>query len=490
MNSQDDIWKLEELRGWCEEDWVRCARVWREDVYEFARFFFPHVLSCEVPGFHREVYGILPKVNYLAVEAFRGGAKSTIGLIIYPLWRALWGKVGDISLISRSESFILNEVSRKIRMELEMNQRIRLFFGDMKTDKWSESYFTLANGISIEGKGIDGQLRGGRRGLIVLDDLEDNESVRSEEQRDKLKKRISKEILPKLLPQGQLLYFGTPIHTLCYLHQLIKTPDNGWEKRVFDAYRDGTEEKGHEAWPEMLDHDELQKRKEIMGSTYFSAEYRCNPLMDESMPIKEEHIRYWTDLPTQYSCVITVDPAYSEDVSADYKVATLVAIDQHSNRYLLSYIRTHDSLNDFMNAVLNLWMQYKPFITALGIPNSGTEKSFFSGFMKFCEEKKVYPPVAELKNSFTQAQTRLSIRNKTARITAALQPLFEQGKYYIRSEHLEARDELLTVGMSRWDDITDCMAYAEQLLQPVFFDVTGDEHTDYSQAPMMANYGT
>jgi hypothetical protein len=59
-------------------------------------------------------------------------------------------------------------------------------------------------------------------------------------------------------------------------------------------------------------------------------------------------------------------------------------------------------------------------------------------------------------------------------VVAALQPLFEQGKYYIHGNHIEARDELLTIGSSRWDDLVDAMAYAEQILQPVYYN-TGKE---------------
>jgi hypothetical protein len=348
---------------------------------------------------------------------------------------------------------------------------LRAFFGDLTTEKWSETYFVLKNGIAFEGLGIGGQLRGGRRGLIVLDDLENEETASSEEQRDKLKRRIGKEIAPKLLPNGELVYVGTPVHQLCYIHQVYQTPNNGWEKLMFPAYKDGRQEKGNEVWGIMYSHDFLQGEKSKWGTNYFSSEYLCNPIVDENCPIKPEQVRTWTELPHQYSCVIAVDPAYSEDTSADYKVASLVAIDQAQNRYLLNYIRTHEALGDFQDSIINLFLQNKAYCTGVGIPNSGVEKSFFDSFMKKCEERKVYPPIIELKNSFTRAGTTISVRNKRDRVVAALQPLFQNGKYYIRPEHLEAREELLLIGQSKNDDIVDTMAYAEQILQPVYYDV-------------------
>ena len=112
----------------------------------------------------------------------------------------------------------------------------------------------------------------------------------------------------------------------------------------------------------------------------------------------------------------------------------------------------------------------------MGVPNAGVEKSFFDSFLKKCEERKLLNiPIVELKNTFTNASTNISARNKKARVVTALQPLFEQGKYYIHGNHIEARDELLTIGSSRWDDVVDSMAYAEQILQPVYYEAGVDE---------------
>jgi hypothetical protein len=460
-----------------QEELLPYHKIWMNDIQAFAEEFFPHLLTKPSALFHSEIYKFLSAGHRnLILEVFRGGAKSTICLIIKPIHFALYKQTGDITLISKSESFVLNEINRKIKYEFENNEKLRTIFGDQTTEKWSETYFVLKNGIAFEGLGIGGQLRGGRRGLIVLDDLEDEESAISEDQRDKLKRRIGKEIAPKLLPEGEMVYVGTPVHQLCYIHQVYQTPNNGWTKLHFPAYKDGRQEDGFEQWKEMYSHTFLQGEKTKWGSNYFSSEYLCNPIVDENCPIKEGQIRYWEKLPQQYSCVIAVDPAYSEDATADYKVATIVAIDQAQNRYLLTYLRTHDTLGEFQDGIINLFLQHKNYCTGVGVPNSGVEKSFFDSFMKKCEERKVYPPVIELKNSFTRGGTSTNVRNKQARVTAALQPLFQSGKYYIRPEHLEAREELLTIGQSRHDDIVDCLAYAENILQPVFYNMVEAEN--------------
>ena len=441
------------------------------NIQAFAEFFFPHLVNIKSAPFQEEIYKDLSRSHgFSAYEVFRGGGKSTIGLIIKPIHFALFKPIGDISLISKSEQFVLNEITRKIKMEFMENKTLIACFGDLVTEKWAESYFVLKNGIAFEGCGIGGQLRGGRRGLVVLDDLEDEETALSEEQRDKLKRRVNKELIPKLLPNAEMVYFGTPIHQLCYLHQIIQTPHNGWHKRVYPAYKNDQQVDGNEQWAGMFPHKRLSQIKATMGSNYFSAEYLCNPIAGENVPIKEDHIRYWTELPEQYSAVIATDPAFSEDISDDYKVAVLVAIDQKGNRYLLHYIRTHAPSGEFIDSVLNLFLRHKQVITGLGLPHGAGDTEFFNSFMRKADERNIHPPIQELKNTFKD-KTGAGRRNKTARITASLQPLFEQGKYYISPSHQEAREEILTIGQSRWDDLIDAMAYAEQILQPVYFDM-------------------
>jgi phage terminase large subunit-like protein len=451
----------------------------------FVDSFMGKWLECKVPEFHREIYDLIPKHRRLVVAAPRGFAKSTIISRFYPIWLALFDKARDITIISASETLAVGFL-RDIKRELEQNQLINSIWGDVKSDKWSESHIILKNGVNIRARGAGGQIRGFRPDVIVLDDIETDESVRSEEQRKLLKDWLFKACLNTLKPDGQFIVIGTIIHPLSVLADLLAI-DNGWEKRKYRAYDGGIQAAGHELWKELWGHEKLQARKREIGSFAFSSEFMNEPISEETAPIKDTQIRYWKVLPDQFSAVIAVDPAYSEENDADYKTASLVLCDQQGNRYLAWYIRTHSKIGEFQDSVLNMWLQYKSVVTGIGVPNSGVEKGFFDSFLRKCEERKLYPPVVELKNSFQQTGTSVSVRNKTARVVAALQPLFENGKYYIGVEHLEARDELLSIGVSKHDDVVDTMAYAEQILQPVFIDLGVDE--EYAKPVSRQNYG-
>lgn len=492
--SMQDINKMPLPGGYTVETAMEVYEKCQKDIVFFAQHFFPHIVNVKAANFHHEVFNDLLEAKFYACAAPRGHAKSTLGLVIYSMHYALFRSVGDVSLLSASESFVINEIVRLIKREFETNERLKIFFGEMKTAKWSETYFVLKNGVAFEAGGIGGQLRGGRRGLICLDDLESNESVESEEQREKLRNRINKELIPKLLPKGQMIYFGTLISPLCYLKRLLENQENGWSKRIYDCYVDGVEAEGHELWPEMLPHAELQRRKAIMGTNAFQAEYRNNPISEATAAIKDNMIRHWTELPTQMSVVLSVDPAYSEDPKADPKVCSVVGCDQHGNRYLISYVRTWNPSGDFIDGILNMYLQHKNICTAVGLPKGGGDTEFWNSFMRRAEERHLNPPVVELKNTFTTAGGAVK-RNKKARAIAALQPLFESGKYYIHASHIEAQEELLQlnpVTEQEHDDIIDTLAYAEQIVTPIFFDIGAEEMID-RRSPAMAgassNYG-
>lgn len=483
--------KIDALKDITKDKRIEYAEDILSDVLLFARDFLPHVLTHEVPEFHEELYAILPCKKRLLIAAPRGFAKSKITSVIYPIWLAVSGILyREILIISASET-LAKDMLRQIKAEIESNQMINQLFGDLVTDKWSENHIVTKSGVSIRARGAEAQIRGFRPDCIILDDIETDESVLSEEQRKKVKDWILKACLPALTPDGQCVMVGSIIHFLAILNEMMDS-DNGWEKRKYQAYKNGIKEPGHELWASLWPHEKLKEREKEIGSWAFAAEYMNDPIAEGAVAIKPNEIRYWETLPSQLSCVIAVDPAYSEDQTADYKVASLVGIDQQNNRYLCRYVRTRDSIGDFYDSVLNLWLQNKGMVSGIGVPNSGTEKSFFQGFLKRAEERRLYPPIVELKNTFITAQGN-SVRSKKSRIIAALQPLFQRGHYFIHKTMEEARGEILQIGSSRWDDIVDSMAYAEQILTPMFSMENPEfkESYEYSnnRREVVANYG-
>lgn len=443
-----------------------------QNIQDFAQDMLPHWLSFKTPAFHKDIYELIRTEQLLAISAPRGFAKSTVCSKIYPIWAALFKQYGDISIVSASEDFVVREIMTPIRQEFETNKRLIKLFGEQKTDQWAASYFKLKNGIAFEGLGVNGQLRGGRRGVVILDDVESNESVLSEEQRSKLRDKVNKEIIPKLLPDSICVIIGTIIHPLCYLREVLNNPDNGWTKREYRAYHDAKHgdtrkmRQGNELWAEMWSHDKLQKRKAAIGSTAFASEYLNDPVSDNANPIKPEYIKYWDTLPDQLSIYLVQDPAYTENEKSDFKVTAVIGVDSKGNRYLIEYLRTHLPLGEYIDGSLNLYVRHKTRCVKFGCPG-GREVDFYRQLENRARDRGIFPPLCEIKYTIRDAQSGSSIRNKHERIVRTLQPHFENGTYFIHRSHKEAHDELLSFASgSMHDDLVDAMSGAEQLIEP------------------------
>lgn len=168
-----------------------------------------------------------PLFPRLAIAAPRGHAKSTLVSFFFILHQALYAKKRNIVIVSSSEDMAIRFL-RRLKTELEFNKQIALIFGPQKSDKWSETEVILQNGVAIHAKGRGAQLRGlisgnRRPDLIILDDIEDEELVRSEVRRADLESWFNGTVLPTLSPKiGQLVFIGTILHQDSLLNNVLE----------------------------------------------------------------------------------------------------------------------------------------------------------------------------------------------------------------------------------------------------------------------------
>ena len=178
------------------------------------------------PAFHQEVMDTYLASNRVAIAAPRGHAKSTLTGFSYILHQALFQKKRNIVIVSATEDLAIRFL-RDIKTECEVNKHLLWLFGAQRTSKWSEKEIQLANGCRIYAKGRGGQMRGlkergTRPDLIVCDDLEDSELVRSELRRLDLEDWFNGDVLPTLEPKyGQLIFIGTILHEDSLLNRVL-----------------------------------------------------------------------------------------------------------------------------------------------------------------------------------------------------------------------------------------------------------------------------
>ena len=318
-----------------------------KDLDFFCRTYFPHYFSKPSSNLHKYFAERYPAMIERAIAtgegdreadaAPRGNAKSTwttFGLI---LWCAAFRKRRYPMIVSetrpQAESFL-----SFIKLEIESNERLAQDFPELTGEGpvWRADWIITRNGIKIHAAGAGQKLRGFRHGskrpdLVVGDDLENDESVESPEQRKKLEAWFFKALMKIGARDTVYIVIGTILHAESLLQRLLEKP--GWKGQKFksvirwasnkklweqweriyvdisvgkeraealaDAFYAQHEEAMLEGtlvlWPEEEPYYYLMKMRAADGAAYFDSEKQNEPLNPEDQVFLEEWIQYWED---------------------------------------------------------------------------------------------------------------------------------------------------------------------------------------------------
>ena len=226
------------------------------DFGAFCRTYFPHYLAHAPSLLHDYLFERLPAIvdaprsQTDAIAAPRGEAKSTLVSLLFVLWCDLTSRKHYICLVM--DSFDQAAVQLEaIKAEYEVNPRLAADFPDGvgRGRVWQNAVIVTAGGAKIEVFGSGKRIRGRRHGpyrpdLVIGDDLENDENVRSPDQRDKLQAWLTKSVM-KLGGAGakmDVLIIGTILHYDSVLARLLENPL--WHGRRFKALL---------RWPDRMD---------------------------------------------------------------------------------------------------------------------------------------------------------------------------------------------------------------------------------------------
>lgn len=247
-----------EVDGFTVDTAVKRDRLQKQenDFRFFCLTYFPHYVTDKESNFHRWVSSELApnlranKGNKFAIAAPRGEAKSTLITQLYTLWCLVnaWKWFTVIIMDTADQAVTMLEA---IKAELESNPRLAQDFPDTagRGRVWQIGVIVTRNNRKVQAFGALKRLRGLRHGphrpdLVLLDDIENDENVRSLTQRDKLVSWINKAVLKLGPPDGTMdvCYIGTILHYDSVLARIQLRPT--WRARVFKAILE---------WPDRMD---------------------------------------------------------------------------------------------------------------------------------------------------------------------------------------------------------------------------------------------
>lgn len=359
------------------------------DLEFFGRAYFPHYFSRPSPDFHRELdaiwqdgvlkgrYPTTPaKVKEISrltgcrrvVAAPRGHAKSTSLTFKGTIHAIVYGYKHYPIIISDSseqaEGFLDN-----IRVELEENEALREDFGDLTGNVWRSNVLITSTNIKVEAIGSGKKIRGRkhrnwRPDLLVLDDIENDENVRTPEQRNKLESWFLKAVSKAGDDYTDIVYIGTLLHydsllaktlnnpgykAIKYRAVISFSPEDGlwkeWEsiytdlsdedhvrhaREFFEARRDvmlaGTEV----LWEEKLSYYDLMVMRVTEGEAAFNSEEQNEPINPDDCIFNEEWFDYYNEAEIDfgaddYQFFGFVDPSLGKTKKSDFSAIITLA---------------------------------------------------------------------------------------------------------------------------------------------------------------------
>ncbi len=450
------------------------AKCYERDLMGFARRFLPDHFRDSPPAFHAEIAALLLDERRLAVAAPRGHAKSTVVSFAYVLFAALMQKKRSIVIVSSSEDMAVRFL-RRVRDEVEGNVRLRVLFENQRTEKWSETELRFSSGATIHAKGRGAQLRGlvdgsSRPDLIILDDIEDEELVRSDLRRAALEQWVSGTVLPTLEPRtGQLVVVGTVLHESSLLARFLDAsayPD--FVTRRYAALLDD----GGSLWPARFDEAALKKIKDGYSSrgqlTQFYLEYQNNPIPQESAAFRQSEFHFFEKLPDDklmYSEAFCDLGGGSVRKTADPTALGVVYVDSRNDLWLEDYVNVAygTDLKAFFDDLFKLHFRHK--FRRLVMERTQAANMVRAALEAEMLRRRVFFEVEYVSPTRGDGTQRGNMSDgKYQRIAAMAMPV-RLGVIHIRKWMSDLQEQLVAFPRAAHDDLADMLSYAWMLVQ-------------------------
>ena len=322
------------------------------DFRFFARSYFPHYIKHAEAELHTYLYARLPEIvdnnegDHEAIAAPRGNAKSTLVTQIFVLWCIVTGRkhYPVIVMDALDQAATMLEA---IKAELAFNPRLAMDFPEAcgQGRVWQVGTIITANDAKVQAFGSGKRMRGLRHGphrpdLVVGDDLENDENVRSPDQRDKLENWLKKTVLSLGAADDTMdvIVIGTILHYDSVLSRLLKNPlwtskkfrsverwpDNMhlwdvWEERLlnegpeaalkfYDGCKELMEEGAVVCWPEGQPLYKLMVKRARDGRAAFDSEQQNDPVSGDDAPFANS-ITFWVNRLREWVFYGACDPS-------------------------------------------------------------------------------------------------------------------------------------------------------------------------------------
>lgn len=473
-------------------------------ILQFGKTYFPEYFSLQVPEVHKKIYDDLRVIleeskefhvqHHYALALPRGTAKSTILDFLYPLYCVCFNLKRFILIVSASQELAMTFLAN-IKDELEFNPLLREDFGNLVGKIWNAENIETSSGIKIKALGSGNKIRGlknkeSRPDLVICDDLEDDETVRSPEQRKKLKNWYYKALSKVGDKNTDFVFLGTVLHYDSLLVDVLNNPLynskkysavikfseayelwNEWErlitnmedenrletaKNFFAQHKEAMLEGTEVLWEAKYSYYDLMVMKVTEGDSAFNTEMQNNPLDPDNQIFLREWFQYFTlkEIKPKFKeleLFAAIDASMGKKNNSDFSAIVVLAKNKKTGQmYCLecNMKRRHpDQIIDDAAEILLYWMDLikQPF-KVLGVEDVAFQSFFKDELRKRFMAKNIYVNINGLSNN-QDKQLRIErlqpdIKNGYIKFLRDQKLLLEQLEYFPLAAHDDGPDAL------------------------------------------------
>jgi len=455
----------------------------------FARTIYPHLVYDEPAIYHHKFFSALYKSpKRLACIVPRGSSKTTVMGTIGSAYDVAFDRETFVIMIKKTYDQAFWDLDN-IRAAIIHNDLFKFFFGKFHVERNARDTIIVINPVTrhrttFVSLGAEQDVRGRlsrnmRISKLLLDDIESEKNTDTAAQRDKVKRHIYSNAMPGLDPHtGKVWGIGTIVHYDSWLNSLLedwRKGDKSWHM-LFAQARD---EDGNPTWPSRFSDDRLKEieseyAKRGMLSSYFM-EYMNVPIADTERDFTPElinkhfHDKQYVNDP-QYGHILVdpndekykepcnlflgVDP--STGLSRDFSGFSVVAVVPSGIAYTLESYKKKLKQFELMDEIWEINKRYSWGIKQNIVEEQAAFKWLREAYNMKCKVNNRWIPwtgmAAKLGTGDKEGEGKQRIR--------ALSYRFVGDALYIKKNHIDLIEELLTFPKGKSDDIADSLAYA------------------------------
>lgn len=450
-------------------DKAEAARILKgcgESVERMSLTFFPESFFRPFSAPHHEIFRVLDddRIQMAQILAPRGIGKTSI-MRSFLAQQVLFGLRRYVLYVSASGKFAIN-LTEGFKRQVMDNPLILKCFGNQESDMWSEERWKTKGGLGrppcmVMPRGAGQQMRGAlfgsaRPDLIIVDDLEDETTVATEEQRKKLKTWFWSTVA-NCVDRGshdwRIIVIGTMLHADALVADLLD--DEDWQSVPLSICDDNY----RTLWPEFIGQETLDKlvasfrRKGLLD--VFAREFQNIPMSSEEGTFTHEMFHQYTfdDLKkTSLVHYLLCDPAKThEEYSCDTAVICIGHDIRTGNIYVREVALGQMAPDEIYQVIERMARRYRAH--TLGIEVTSLDEFITHPLKDYLLRHNCMLQVVDLK-----ARGRKEDRIKS------LRPYYAEGRIFHNAGCGALETQLLGFPHGKRLDAIDALAYLTELL--------------------------